>query len=289
MADDIVFLGFPATLEEGYTQMPNEWFNILLKINNMAELKVVLYVIRHTWGFQDADGERDIYKKITTDEFAYGRRRKDGTRFDGGTGLGLTAVKEGAKKAIEHGYLFCEVDDSDLARIKKHYGLNLLAEDTNSDGRNPTTDSHNLATNGHNPTTRETYNDDRSEKETRDKNLAKETCVKEALSPFFLQALSFIKEREEVTFADLEKYMHRFMRVRGHTSIDMKHENLVAWTGSSPEFLWVLIDLQNSGHIYLALTDESRYSKGRRPHLPVTDKEEKHETLHWYPMILIYK
>jgi len=65
-----IFQGFPVALDDGYTQVPNEWFNILLGIDNMAELKIVLYVMRHTWGFRDEDGERDLTKKITTDEFA---------------------------------------------------------------------------------------------------------------------------------------------------------------------------------------------------------------------------
>lgn len=291
-----LFLGFPVALEEGYTQVPNAWFTIILKIDNMAEMKIVLYVIRHTWGFRNEDGERDLSKKITTDEFAYGRKLRDGSRFDSGTGLGLTAVKEGVKKAIEHKYLLCEVDDNDLARIKKHYGLNLLEEEEDlSDGRNPTidsrnvtTDSQNTATDGHNPTSNESQSDHRSEKETSDTNPSEENGVKEAHTPFFHQALSFIKERDGVTFAELEKYMHRFMKVRGHTMINLKYKNLVAWTGTSPEFFQVVVDLQNSGHLCIRLCPESRYEKGRKLRLPVTSKEGDYEELHWYPMTIAY-
>jgi len=34
----------------------------------------VLYILRHTWGFQDTS------KRITSDEFEHGRKRIDGTR-----------------------------------------------------------------------------------------------------------------------------------------------------------------------------------------------------------------
>jgi hypothetical protein len=292
------FLGFPSTLEDGYTQTPNAWFNILLKIDNMAELKIVLYIIRHTWGFRDEDGERDLSKKITTDEFAYGRKLKDGSRFDSGTGLGLTSIKDGVKKALEHRYIFCEVDDSDLARIKKNYGLNLLdeEEEDNSDGRNPTTDSHNVTTdsqnatsNGHNPTASSTQSDQRSEKETPDTNSKKETEEKDALSPFFFQALSFIKEKKTVSFLELEKYMHRFIAVRGHTTINLKFKNLAAWTGSTHDFLQVILDLQGSGQASINLSVASRYpAKGRRPRLPVATVEQDYEELHWYPMVITY-
>src|SRR5438105_372716 len=105
MDDDDVFPGFPSSLEDGYTKLPNIWFEILQRITNLAELKVVLYVLRHTWGYQDDDGNREEMKKITLDEFVYGRKRKNGTRMDAGTGMVLSTVRDGLKRAIKHGYL----------------------------------------------------------------------------------------------------------------------------------------------------------------------------------------
>lgn len=167
-----VFPGFNTSFK-GFSQLPNEWLDeIISQIDNVAELKVVLYIYRHTWGFQekktspDEPAKHDEVKQITTDEFAHGRKRKDGSRMDNGTGLGLTAVKDGVAKAIKHGYIFCEVDDSDRARIKKFYGLKMQ----NSDGRNPTTDSHNATSNDRNSTTDKSDSNQRTEKYTRERN-----------------------------------------------------------------------------------------------------------------------
>lgn len=116
-----MFEGFSYPDDQGFTRIPNDWFDACAQINNLAELKIVLYVLRHTWGFQ----EYEVAKKITVDEFASGRKRKDGTRIDKGTGLSPTAVKDGIRRATEHGYLLYAIDKSDLGRIKKYYLLRM--------------------------------------------------------------------------------------------------------------------------------------------------------------------
>lgn len=124
--DDGVFPGFyDPRLYDGFTKLPNEFIEEeLCNINSVAELKVILYVMRHTWGFQ----EYDELKKITIEEFANGRYRKDGTRLDNGTGLKLTAVKDGIRKAVQHGYLVIDFDKSNPWRVKKLYRLKLREE-----------------------------------------------------------------------------------------------------------------------------------------------------------------
>lgn len=118
-----VFAGFvPPT--QNYFFMPNEWPNITAEIDSLAELKVVEYVLRHTWGFH----EFGICKTISIDEFMHGRKRKDGERMDKGTGLSRPSVIEGTKRAICDGYLICTVDDSDQARVKKAYALNMRGD-----------------------------------------------------------------------------------------------------------------------------------------------------------------
>jgi len=101
--------------------MPNGWTNITARITSLAELKVVEYVLKHTWGYH----EFGILKKITTDEFMHGRKRKDGTRIDLGTGLSNRSVIDGLRRAVEHGLLVEEVDDRDKARVKKSYALKM--------------------------------------------------------------------------------------------------------------------------------------------------------------------
>ena len=99
--------------------MPNTWTDITAEIDNIAELKVVEYILRHTWGYQ----EYGVKKHITIDEFVNGRRRQDGSRMDKGTGLSERAVYDGLRKAVENSLIEEEIDDSDRGRIKKSYSL----------------------------------------------------------------------------------------------------------------------------------------------------------------------
>lgn len=122
------FSGFP-TPKQNWFKMPNEWIDICAEISSLAEIKVVQYVMRHTWGHQ----EYGILKHISLDEFMNGRRRQDGTRIDKGTGLTKKSVIAGLKSAVERGLLVEVVDDSDRARVKKYYALR-MAEENDSDG-----------------------------------------------------------------------------------------------------------------------------------------------------------
>jgi hypothetical protein len=109
---------------ENWFRLPNEWTDITAGIDSLAELKVIEYVLRHTWGYQEY-GEK---KRITIDEFMRGRRKADGTRMDKGTGLSEQSVRNGLARALADGWLEETIDDRDKARIKKSYGLVLLAE-----------------------------------------------------------------------------------------------------------------------------------------------------------------
>ncbi len=116
-----VFPGFwhPDVYQVGFTKMPHELIQELHKIDSIAELKVILYVMRHTWGFQ----EFDQWKRITFEEFMHGRNG-----LDNGTGLTKQSVIAGLEKAIDHGFLLCKTIDRDKARIKKFYKLKLRQE-----------------------------------------------------------------------------------------------------------------------------------------------------------------
>lgn len=120
------FTGFTSeAIKGGYFRVPNMWIDVCSKIDNLAELKVVLYVMRHTWGFQ----EYNLPKHITIDEFMHGRKLRDGGRMDLGTGLSNQSVISGLAKAVQHGYLICAVDASDRARIRKSYALRMTDEE----------------------------------------------------------------------------------------------------------------------------------------------------------------
>jgi len=125
-SQDEVFPGFwHPDLNEGHTKLPHELIERLNRIESLAELKIILYIMRHTWGFQEFDKP----KKITVDEFMSGRKRSDGTRFDNGTGLSSWGVQEGIAKALADGFITCKVDDHDKGRIKKKYAINIYKEE----------------------------------------------------------------------------------------------------------------------------------------------------------------
>lgn len=70
-----VFLGFtPEYVHGDYFRMPAIWIDVCANIDNLAELKCVQYVLRHTWGYR----EFDLMKHITIDEFVYGRKTAQG-------------------------------------------------------------------------------------------------------------------------------------------------------------------------------------------------------------------
>jgi hypothetical protein len=114
MGDEPKFGGFrkPEKPEKGFYHVPNEWTNVMADIDNLAELKVIEYIMRHTWGFK----EYGQFKKITTDEFMHGRKKGNGGRMDNGTKLSNRSVIDGLRAAIEHGYVLCKIDDEDGAR-----------------------------------------------------------------------------------------------------------------------------------------------------------------------------
>ncbi|GAH11001.1 unnamed protein product, partial [marine sediment metagenome] len=78
-----------------YTQAPNEVFDILLDILNGSELKVLLYIIRRTFGFKK---ESD---NISLNQIVNGIKKKDGSIQDYGTGLSMQSVKNAIKGLIE--------------------------------------------------------------------------------------------------------------------------------------------------------------------------------------------
>ena len=115
---------------QNWTKLPHKLIQMLPDINSMAELKVVLYVLAHTWGYQ----EYSIPKNITIDEFMHGRKRRDGSRIDNGTGLSKQSVVSGCKSAVTDGFLVCETQGDDAARVKKAYGLNMQESNIHTPG-----------------------------------------------------------------------------------------------------------------------------------------------------------
>jgi DNA-binding PadR family transcriptional regulator len=150
---DTLFQGF-AEPQENWSRLPHVLINALPIFETKAELSVVLYILRHTWGYGDEE------KKITLDEFMNGRKRKDGTRIDSGTGMVKQSIINGLQRAEQHGFIEVEVDDSDKARIEKFYSLRM--------SKNHTSDVQSLDIGGLKVR-------QRSEKETSERNKKKKT------------------------------------------------------------------------------------------------------------------
>jgi len=78
-----------------YTMVPDEIFDILLPYLSPSALKVLLYLVRRTFGFKkDSDS-------ISLSQICNGIRRKNGKIIDNGTGLSRPAVIK-ALRVLEH-------------------------------------------------------------------------------------------------------------------------------------------------------------------------------------------
>lgn len=110
---------------ENWSKLPHTMIDALPLVSSLSELKVILYVLRHTWGYK----EYDSAKHITMDEFVNGRKKKDGTRMDNGVGMSEPSIRLGIKYAQEHGFLAVEIDETDKARVEKSFKLIINANE----------------------------------------------------------------------------------------------------------------------------------------------------------------
>lgn len=108
------------------TPVPDQFFDLLLaRIDSLAELKVVLYVLRRTFGFGK------LVDRISYSQFSEGirvRRGEEERQLDEGTGLSPPSVSDGLRRALAHGYLVryvvcprCDQEVSQLQR-SRHQG-----------------------------------------------------------------------------------------------------------------------------------------------------------------------
>ena len=105
------------------TQIPDVILDQWMSALTGAELKVLLYVARRTYGFGK---ERD---RISLQQLSRGIRRRDGSVLDYGTGLSVSSVARAAKSLEERGLLFRQlnVDDATGEHNETTYSLNLGA------------------------------------------------------------------------------------------------------------------------------------------------------------------
>src|SRR5205085_7796297 len=82
-----------------YTMVPDELFDELLVDLSGAELKVLLYVIRRTFGFKKGSD------RISKAQLEKGIQRSDGTILDRGTGLSRRAIRLAVDSLVERNVL----------------------------------------------------------------------------------------------------------------------------------------------------------------------------------------
>ena len=119
------FQGFDRP-KQNWSKLPHVLIDCLADISSQAELKVVLYILRHTWGFS----EFGVPKRITLDEFQCGRKQRDGSRIDAGTGLSRNSVRDGIQRAIADGFIVQIPDERDAGRHSHEYQLNMRGSKT---------------------------------------------------------------------------------------------------------------------------------------------------------------
>lgn len=92
--------------QQNYFRLPNTWLELLAAIRkayknrSLAPIKVLEYIIKHTWGWQ----KFDTGVRLSLDEIMHGRWQGRG-RADQGTGLSVNAVRGALDMLIKLGYI----------------------------------------------------------------------------------------------------------------------------------------------------------------------------------------
>ncbi len=95
----ITFEGFASP---NFTQVPDELFDVLMPQLSDAELRVLLYIVRRTFGFKrDADA-------ISLSQLVSGITTREGQVLDRGTGLSKATVARGLAGLREKGVILAE-------------------------------------------------------------------------------------------------------------------------------------------------------------------------------------
>src|SRR3954467_12317822 len=97
---------FDGFASPNFTQVPDELFDVLLPALADCELRVLLYIVRRTFGFKrDADA-------ISLSQLVSGITTRDGRVLDRGTGLSKATVARGLKGLRDKGVIESERQQS---------------------------------------------------------------------------------------------------------------------------------------------------------------------------------
>ena len=104
-----------------YTITPDELYDELLSQLNGSELKVLLYIVRRTFGFKKKSDN------ISTNQIMNGIKTKDGRQLDTGTGLSNRAVINAVKTLEAKNIIIANRRiDKEKGNLPTTYSLNIL-------------------------------------------------------------------------------------------------------------------------------------------------------------------
>ena len=115
---------FPGFRKPNYTMVPDELFDELMPELTGAELKVLLYVIRRTFGFKKGSD------RISKSQLESGIQRSDGSVLDNGTGLSRRAIRLAIDGLVNKNVLLkCSHDSEEKGHETTEYALNVSNSD----------------------------------------------------------------------------------------------------------------------------------------------------------------
>jgi len=108
-----------------FTTVPDDFFDTLAPRLRESELKVLLYIIRRTFGFKKGSDN------ISLSQMVDGIVRKDGTRLDNGTGLKKSAVCVALSSLEKKGIIYRQKRfDRVRGAVATCYQLHILGQTT---------------------------------------------------------------------------------------------------------------------------------------------------------------
>ncbi len=104
-----------------FTQLPNAVVDVLLPHLTDPELRVLLYIVRRTFGFQ-RDNDTISLRQMTD-----GLTTRDGRRLDSGTGLKRSAVAKALQGLQQKGIILSRRNsDPEHGSLPTTYGLRFI-------------------------------------------------------------------------------------------------------------------------------------------------------------------
>lgn len=104
--------------------VPDEIVDEIMPNLRGADFKVLMYIVRKTFGFKKYEGDN-----IPLSQIMSGTKRKDGTYYDKGTGLAKSAVLESLKRLEKYGIIRIKrTRTEDGLRQINYYSLNTRSD-----------------------------------------------------------------------------------------------------------------------------------------------------------------